>query len=85
MDDDVIELEYKSSKDFEPMSINTSVMIAAFCTSFERLKLWSVMNRLGSRVLYHDTDSIIFSAKDSDQYILPLGEYSGELTNELTC
>ena len=60
-------------------------MIAAFCTSWARLKLWSIMNRLGSRVLYHDIDSIIFSAKDSDQYIRPLGEYLGELTNELTC
>ena len=85
MNDDIIELEYKISEDFEPISMNTNVMIAAFCTSWARLKLWSIMNRLGSRVLYHDTDSIIFSAKDSDQYIPPLGEYFGELTNELTC
>ena len=42
-------------------------------------------NRLGSRVLYHDTDSIIFSVKNSDDYVPPLGEYLGELTNELVC
>ena len=85
MNDDIIELEYKISEDFEPMSVNSNVMIAACCTSWARLKLWSMMNRLGSRVLYHDTDSIIFSAKDSDQYMPPLGEYLGELTYELTC
>ena len=73
MNDDIIELEYKISEDFESMSMNTNVMIAAFCTSWARLKLWSIMNRLGSRVLYHDIDSIIFSAKDSDQYMPPLG------------
>ena len=43
------------------------------------------MNKLGDGVLYHDTDSIIYSVKDSDQYISPLGEYLGELTDELSC
>ena len=43
------------------------------------------MNRLGSRVFYHDTDSIIFSVKNSDDYVPPLGENLGELTNELVC
>ena len=36
------------------------------------------------RVLYHDNDSIIFSATEGE-YIPPLGEYLGQLTNELTC
>ena len=35
-------------------------------------------------VLYHDTDSIIFSVKEGE-YVPPLGEYLGQLTNELTC
>ena len=84
INNDVICLDYKNSEDFEPQSINTNVTIASFCTSRARLKLWSVMNKLGERVLYHDTDSIIFSAKDGE-YIPPLGEYLGQLTNELTC
>ena len=71
MNDDIIELEYKVAEEFEPLSINTNVTIAAFCTSWARLKLWSIMNRLGSRVLYHDTDSIIFSVKNSDDYVPP--------------
>ena len=84
MNDDIIEVEYKHFEDFEPLSVNTNVTIAAFCTSWARLKLWSVMNKLGDRVLYHDTDSIIFSVKDGE-YIPPLGEYLGQLTNELSC
>ena len=84
INDDVICLDYKNSEDFQPQSINTNVTIASFCTSWARLKLWSVMNKLGNRVLYHDTDSIIFSAKEGE-YIPPLGEYLGQLINELTC
>ena len=38
---------------------------------------------LHDRVLYHDTDSIIFSVKEGE-YVPPLGEYLGQLTNELT-
>ena len=84
MNDDVIQVEYKNTEDFECQSFNTNVTIAAFCTSWARLKLWSVMQKLGKRVLYHDTDSIIFSVKEGE-YVPPLGEYLGKLTDELTC
>ena len=61
MNEDIMEIEFQNVEDFEPLSINTNVTIAAFCTSWTRLKLWSVMQKLHERVLYHDTDSIIFS------------------------
>ena len=85
MNEDIVEIEYKTTEDFEPLSVNTNVTVAAFCTSWARLKLWSVMNKLQERVLYHDTDSIIFSVQNDQDYIPPLGEYLGQLTNELTC
>ena len=85
MNENIVEVEFKHSEDFEPLSVNTNVVIAAFCTSWARFKLWSVMNKLGPNVLYHDTDSIIFSVKDENDYIPPLGNYLGQLTNELTC
>ena len=56
MNEDIIQVEYKNTEDFECQSFNTNVTIAAFCTSWARLKLWSVMQKLGKRVLYHDTD-----------------------------
>ena len=84
MNKDVIQVEFKNSENFELPSFNTNVTIAAFCTSWARLKLWAVMQRLGDRVLYHDTDSIIFSVKEGE-YIPPLGSYLGQLTDELTC
>ena len=40
MNDDVIQVEYQHTEDFEQQSFNTNVTIAAFCTSWARLKLW---------------------------------------------
>ena len=86
MNENVMLVEFKNSEEFNFESPNTNVLIAAFCTSWSRLKLWSVMNKLGDRVLYHDTDSIIYSATGKpEEYIPPLGEYLGDLTNELNC
>ena len=84
MNEKVILLEFKNSDDFDP-SNNTNVLISAFCTCWARLELWNIMNSLGNRVLYHDTDSIIFSVSDNDSYIPELGDYLGQLTNELSC
>ena len=84
MNENVIELEFKNSDDFEPLSSRTNVVIAAFCTSWARLKLWFVMDKLGSRVLYHDTDSFIFSSAQGEDDP-KLGNYLGDLTDELTC
>ena len=82
--EDILQVEYKHSNDFEPIAQNTNVIIAAFCTCWARLKLWSVMYSLGSRVVYHDTDSLIFSTKEGE-FIPPIGEYLGDLTDELSC
>ena len=84
MNDDVIQVEYQHTEDFEQQSFNTNVTIAAFCTSWARLKLWSIIQRLGDRVLYHDTDSIIYSVKEGE-YNPPLGSYLEQLTDELNC
>ena len=85
MNEKVILLEFKNSDDFDPSNNNTNVLISAFCTCWARLELWNIMNSLGNRVLYHDTDSIIFSVSDKDSYIPELGDYLGQLTNELSC
>ena len=42
------------------------------------------MNKLGNRVMYHDMDSIIYTYK-SQELIPPIGEYLGDLTDELSC
>jgi hypothetical protein len=42
------------------------------------------MHHLGNRVLYHDTDSIIYLSREGD-YEPELGDFLGEFTDELGC
>ena len=42
-------LEYMQNVDFVETNTKTNVVVASFCTSYARLKLWGVMNLLGSQ------------------------------------
>lgn len=65
-------------------SINQiNVVLASFVTCHGRLKLFNEMFKLGEQVIYHDTDSIIYSVKPG-QYSPKLGDNLGELTNEIS-
>ena len=62
----------------------TNVVIASQTTALARLKLLRCLRKLGDRVAYYDTDSIIFISRGSEnEYIPPLGNSLGELTDEL--
>ena len=41
-------------------SVDTNVVIAAFVTCYARLKLLKLLTKLGKRVLYYDTNYVIF-------------------------
>lgn len=58
-----------------------NVAVAAMVTSHARCRLWTEMNKLGRRVLYHDTDSIIYEYR-RDEYNIPEGKYLGEWEDE---
>lgn len=57
----------------------TNIAIAAFTTAYARLRLYSVMLHLGDRLLYCDTDSVIFKGPNT----LYCGPLLGDLTSEL--
>ena len=81
--DGIVIVSYKQTTElFESSNFNVNVVIAAFVTSYARLKLFNEMKKLGKRVLYHDTDSLIFTAKP-DEYMPETGNYLGDLTNEI--
>jgi DNA polymerase elongation subunit (family B) len=50
----------------------SNVVLAAFTTAYARLKLCEVLDMLQERVLYYDTDSVIFVSKP-DEPDPPLG------------
>ena len=82
--DEILMVQYRYIKEFETGGKKTNIFIAAFTTCFARLKLYSELHRLGTRVLYTDTDSIIFLSREG-QYEPELGDYLGEFTCELSC
>ena len=61
----------------------TSVTLAAFVTCQARLKLYGELKKLDSRVLYFDTDSILYVSK-KDEYEPALGDYLGDFTDEIS-
>ena len=77
-----VEIHYKHQLQDDPVSPNLNIFIACFTTCHARLKLYEQLNKLKERVLYFDTDSVIF--KTSPGQTKPeLGEYLGDFKNEL--
>ena len=75
------------TKQEEDMDIhpNLNIFIACFTTCWARLRLYDALDMLGDRVLYYDTDSIIYveNLDDPEEQQPELGDYLGDFTNEL--
>ena len=80
--DEAIQVEYKKNNEFIEEHAQSSVIIACYVTTYARLELYNLLYKLGTRCLYFDTDSVIFSGK-SDDWIPETGIFLGQLTNEL--
>ncbi|KAL2077904.1 hypothetical protein ACEWY4_025589 [Coilia grayii] len=88
--DDVALLQWRHSEDACVRTPNINIFVGAFTTArtrdanctYTRLKLYDIMDRLGDRLLYSDTDSLIYVTRDGD-WEAELGPYLGDLTDEL--
>ena len=76
-------VRFADKREFEKIQPNTNVVLASFVTSHARLRLYSLLEQLQERVLYFDTDSVFYISRPGDQD-LPVGDYLGDLTDELT-
>jgi hypothetical protein len=81
-DENFAQVVYSVNENFLTGSLYSNVIIASFVTAQGRLKLFEEVNRLGRRVLYFDTDSIIFTSSEGE-YMPKLGDFLGQFTNEL--
>nr|XP_015904929.1 uncharacterized protein LOC107437440 [Parasteatoda tepidariorum] len=79
--DEIACIHWVSQNQFVAQDSTTNIFIAAFTTTWARLKLNQVMDKLGENVLYHDTDSIIYAQDRNNNH--PLGNFLGEFTDEL--
>lgn len=84
LNDELASVTHSMHEEFVDVMTNTNPVIAAFTTSQARLHLYSFIERLGSRLLYFDTDSIIYwSTVGRQQYEVPVGSFLGQMTDEL--
>ena len=82
VNDDTVEVHYTNTEEFIEPDKKTNIVIAAFTTAYARLKLYDLLDLLQERVLYYDTDSVIY-VHEPGKPDPPLGDYLGDLTDEL--
>ena len=80
VNDDMIEVQYRNTGEFAEQNNKVNVVIAAFTMAYARLKLYDLLDLLQERVLYYDTDSVIYVHKPGKPNP-PLGNYLGDLTD----
>lgn len=81
INDHRVQIDWIYNTDFVEAFSRTNTVIAAYTTAQTRLKLYSYLRRLDRRVLYCDTDSVVFTTA-AGQWEPPLGDYLGDLTDE---
>jgi DNA polymerase type B, organellar and viral len=75
-------VSYRKVNDNKKTNLKGNVVVAAFVTCWARLVLFEQLEKLGKRVIYYDTDSIIYTVKPG-QYEPALGDKLGEWTDEV--
>ena len=82
VNDETVEIQYMEKEGFVEENDKVNIVIAAFTTAYARLKLYDLLDLLQERVLYYDTDSVVY-VHEPGKPDPPLGDYLGDLTDEL--
>ena len=82
LNDDMVQMTYNLKNQFVENSKNTNIIIACFTTSHARLMLYEKLDYLNKKVLYFDTDSIIYV--DDGTKTIKTGDMLGDMTDELS-
>ena len=82
INNDMVQMTYNFKDQFVDNSKNTSIYIACFTTGHARLMLYDKLDYLNEKVLYFDTDSIIY-VDDGTKHV-KTGDTLGDKTDELS-
>ncbi|CAH3184361.1 unnamed protein product [Porites lobata] len=80
--EDVMEVVTTRAEEEAEQNLKTNMFIAIYTTAHARLKLYSALETLQERVLYYDTDSVIYKWRPG-QGEIPLGVFLGDFTDEV--
>ena len=82
INDDMVQMTYNFKDQFVDNSKNTNIYIACFTASHARLMLYNKLDYLNDKVLYFDTDSIIYV--DDGTKNIETGDMPGDMTDEIS-
>ena len=82
INDDMVQMTYNFKDQFVDNSKNTNVYIACFTTSHTRLMLYNKLDYLNEKLLYFNTDSIIYV--DDGTKNVKTGDMLGDMTDKLS-
>ncbi|KAK3718095.1 hypothetical protein QZH41_005714 [Actinostola sp. cb2023] len=77
LSDFVLQVRYERWRETVDFNPDGNVVVGSFVTAHGRLRLLDQLERLGERVLYHDTDSIIYTTR-GDEPEIPIGSRLGQ-------
>jgi G:T-mismatch repair DNA endonuclease (very short patch repair protein) len=77
-----LQVYYKHKTEINECESKTNCALASFVTCYGRLRLYTELKKLNVRLVYCDTDSVIFISRIGDYEPL-LGSYLGQFTNEI--
>ena len=83
INDDMVQMTYNFKDQFVDNSKNTNIYITCFTTSHAGLMLYNKLDYLREKVLYFDTDSIIYV--DDGTKNVKTGDMLGDMTDEISC
>ena len=82
INDAMVEVHYQYQEEDIPVSPNLNIFVSCFTTCWARLRLYEALELLGERVLYYDTDSVLYLEEEGQPNPV-LGDYLGPFTSEL--
>ena len=77
-----MEIHYKHEVEVDPISPNLNIFVVCFTTCWARLRLYNALDLLQERVLYFDTDSVIFASLP-DEPDPRLSDFLGDFKDEI--
>jgi hypothetical protein len=85
LNDNMVYTNYERKDEFLRVSYNTNIFIACFTSSWARLRLYDMLDKLGQNVCYCDTDSVVYIENGETKEIFDryIGDSLGEWTDEL--
>ena len=85
LNENLVYANYESKDEFLKVKYDANIFIACFTSSWARLRLYDMADKLGKNICYCDTDSVVYIENDETKEIAEkyIGNSLGEWTDEL--